>query len=62
MATRQQSPENNSGSQKKYDPHATRMPPGATVGKDVPDESKEHRTEIAVEKGEKIGTEHQRHD
>ena len=27
--------------------------PGGTVGRDVPDESKEHHTEIAVEAGRK---------
>jgi hypothetical protein len=29
--------------------------PGGTVGRDVPDESKEHHTEIAVEAGRKGG-------
>jgi len=59
MANREQSPKTNSGLQKKSDPHATGIPRGAVVGKDIPDESKEHHTEIAVEQGEKIGTEHQ---
>ena len=29
--------------------------PGGTVGREVPDESKEHHTEIAVEEGHKDG-------
>jgi hypothetical protein len=40
-------------------PHAPQSPvkPGGTVGRDVPDESKEHHTEIAVEAG-RTGREH----
>jgi hypothetical protein len=32
--------------------------PGGTVGRDVPDQSKEHNTEIAVEAGRKPGQHH----
>lgn len=32
--------------------------PGGTVGREVPDESKERHTEIAVEAGRKIGERH----
>jgi hypothetical protein len=42
---------------RRLDPHATRIPRGAQVGRDIPDESKERHTEIAVEQGNKIAAE-----
>ncbi len=35
--------------------------PGGTVGRDVPDESKEHHTEIAVEAGRRGGKGRDKH-
>ena len=58
MQTRQQSPKDKRRTTKKSDPHDTKMPRGAVVGRDVPDESKEHHTEIAVEVGQKVGADH----
>ena len=37
-------------------PHGVKA--GGTVGRDVPDESKERHTEIAVEAGRKLGAQH----
>ena len=42
---------------RRHDPHATGIPRGVQVGRDIPDESKERHTEIAVEQGKKIAAE-----
>jgi hypothetical protein len=35
--------------------HRTDLQPGGTVGRTVPDESKEHHTDIAIEAGRRAG-------
>ena len=39
-------------------PDEHRVKKGGTVGRDIPDESKERHTEIAVEAGQKVGAAH----
>lgn len=60
MANQEQSPKGKSGRSDKYNPHDTGLPSGAQVGRDVPDESKERHTEIAVEAGKKLRNVHEK--
>jgi hypothetical protein len=59
MANQEQSPKRNPGRDNKYNPHDPKISPEAQVGRDVPDESKERHTEIAVEAGEKLRPAHE---
>lgn len=58
MADREQSRTSESAADKK--PQRDReVKTGGTVGRDIPDESKERHTEIAVEAGRKYGKRHE---